>query len=102
MLGKSRALGKGKSAKSWQAACYQSNAEFANGLANWQEQPCLLRKLKSCETLCSSACPQEPLTAENAKGTRGEREDCCLPSGPRMSLILPGQSATYSFVRSAQ
>jgi hypothetical protein len=39
MLGKSRALGKGKSAKSWQAACYQSNAEFANGLANWQEQP---------------------------------------------------------------
>src|ERR1017187_8384656 len=31
MLGKSRALGKGKSAKSWQAACYQSNAEFTNG-----------------------------------------------------------------------
>ena len=37
MLGKSRALGKGKSAKSWQAACYQSNARFANGLAKHRE-----------------------------------------------------------------
>jgi hypothetical protein len=34
MLGKSRALGKWKTAKSWQAACYESNARFTNGLAN--------------------------------------------------------------------
>jgi hypothetical protein len=31
MLGKSRALGKWKTAKSWQAACYQSNPQFTNG-----------------------------------------------------------------------
>ena len=34
MLGKSRALGKWKTAKSWQAACNQSNHWFTNGLAN--------------------------------------------------------------------
>jgi hypothetical protein len=35
MLGKSGVLGKGKIAKSWQAACYQSNAEFRKGLAKF-------------------------------------------------------------------
>jgi hypothetical protein len=35
MLGKSRALGKWETAKSWQAACYESHARFTNGLANW-------------------------------------------------------------------
>jgi hypothetical protein len=34
MLGKSRRLGKCKRAKSWQAACYESNPGFAIGLAN--------------------------------------------------------------------
>ena len=34
MLGKSRALGKWKSVKSWQAACNQSNEWFPNGLAS--------------------------------------------------------------------
>ncbi len=34
MLGKSRALGKWKTAKSWQAACNQSNEWFPNGLAS--------------------------------------------------------------------
>jgi UDP-galactopyranose mutase len=33
MLGKSGALGKWKSAKSWQVACNQSNDSFTNGLA---------------------------------------------------------------------
>src|SRR4249920_599197 len=33
MLGKSEALGKWKSAKSWQVACNQSNDSFTNGLA---------------------------------------------------------------------
>jgi hypothetical protein len=33
MLGKSRALGKWKTVKSWQAACNQSNDWFTNGLA---------------------------------------------------------------------
>jgi hypothetical protein len=33
MLGKTGALGKWKSAKSWQAACNQSNLWFINGLA---------------------------------------------------------------------
>jgi hypothetical protein len=33
MLGKSRALGKWKSAKSWQAACNKSNERFSNGIA---------------------------------------------------------------------
>src|SRR6202049_2387794 len=34
MLGKTPVLGKRKTAKSWQAACYESNVRFANGLAN--------------------------------------------------------------------
>jgi hypothetical protein len=34
MLGKSRALGKWKAVKSWQAACNQSNYCFTNGLVN--------------------------------------------------------------------
>jgi hypothetical protein len=38
MLGKSRALGKWKTAKSWQVACYQSNACSQMGLAR-REQP---------------------------------------------------------------
>jgi hypothetical protein len=33
MLGKSGALGKWKSAKSWQVACNQSNDSFTNGRA---------------------------------------------------------------------
>jgi hypothetical protein len=33
MLGKSRALGKWKTLKSWQTACIQSNQGFTNGLA---------------------------------------------------------------------
>jgi hypothetical protein len=41
MLGKSRALGKWKTAKSWQAACYQSNIEFRNRLARQRERPVL-------------------------------------------------------------
>ena len=38
MLGKTHALGKWKTAKSWQTACYESNAGFTNGLANGREQ----------------------------------------------------------------
>ena len=33
MLGKRHGLGKWASAKSWQAACYESNRQFTNGLA---------------------------------------------------------------------
>jgi hypothetical protein len=38
MLGKTYALGKWKPAKSWQVACYQSNAGSQMGLANWREE----------------------------------------------------------------
>ena len=34
MLGNSRALGKWKTANSWQMVCNQSNARFTKGLAN--------------------------------------------------------------------
>jgi len=38
MLGKTRPLGKWKPAKSWQAACYQSNAQFTNGTCQLREE----------------------------------------------------------------
>src|SRR5271169_5722280 len=38
MLGKTRALGKWKSANSWQAICNQSNLRFTNGLATVSEE----------------------------------------------------------------
>jgi hypothetical protein len=44
MLGKTRALGKCKTAKSWQAACNQSNAPFTNGLASDREPATVRRK----------------------------------------------------------
>ncbi len=37
MLGKTRAVGKWKTAKSWQDACNQSNQQFTNGLARCGE-----------------------------------------------------------------
>jgi hypothetical protein len=39
MLGKTGALGKWKTVKSWQTACNQSNAWFTNGLASADHGP---------------------------------------------------------------
>jgi hypothetical protein len=53
MLGKSRALGKWKSAKSWQAACNQSNEQFTNGLVSDREtKGCNLGKEVSRQKVC--------------------------------------------------
>jgi hypothetical protein len=53
MLGKSRALGKWKSAKRWQVVCNQSNEQFTNGLAGGRDaNGCNLGKIKPSES-CS-------------------------------------------------
>ena len=74
MLGKSRALGKWKTANSWQTICNQSNAPFTNGLAN------------DCKTEAMSA--EELKSWDVLQRQRSPLLRCGPHCGPRKDLIL--------------
>jgi hypothetical protein len=78
MLGKSSALSKWKTAKSWQAACNQSNAWFTNGACQAGRQTWLA----FCKTTISKAFTQRV-------GARGSSD------GSWKCLILLTPSTTY-------
>jgi len=79
MLGKSRALGKWKTAKSWQVACNQSNHQFTNGLA----RRCGRRKLGHLSN------PRN-VYRQDRRERSGECKSRAIASawGPRKDLIL--------------
>ena len=85
MLGKSRALGKWKTAKRWQAACNESNARFTQ---------CACQKLRLIEapgifTLLHARSPSLQISERSQRKTCGERKGVPLRcSRTRKYLIL--------------
>src|SRR5450631_4396239 len=88
MLGKSRALGKWKTAKSWQVACNQSNHQFTNGLA----RRCVRRKLWDI-------CPiPEAFTGKIAENARENAKNRAIASacGTTEGLDSAGDLCIYT------
>jgi len=86
MLGKTRALGKWKSANSWQAICNQSNLRFTNGLATVSEEVRVSDDWRSPKTCRSGR--QMILAAASD-----------IFFGPRKDLIL---QPSYEFISRTQ